>query len=71
MWGEVTYGGSSVVTKVFKLLNEVRKDEAGLAMAEYAILLGLIAVVSIAAITIVGTQISILFGKVGTAITGV
>ena len=49
--------GSLVVAKVFKLLNEVRKDEAGVTMAEYAILLGLIAVVSIGIITTVGTDI--------------
>ena len=52
------------MAKVFKLLNEVRKDEAGVTMAEYAILLGLIAVVSIGIITTVGTDILNVFTNV-------
>ena len=58
--------GSLVVTKVFKLLNEVRKDEEGVTMAEYAILIGLIAVVSITVIQTVGTDILAVFTAVQT-----
>jgi pilus assembly protein Flp/PilA len=48
------------VSKVFKLLNDVRKDEEGAAMAEYVILLGIIAV---ALVTIMGTFSNVLAGK--------
>jgi Flp pilus assembly pilin Flp len=34
--------GSTVVSKVLKLLNKFREDERGAAMAEYVVLLGLI-----------------------------
>jgi pilus assembly protein Flp/PilA len=56
------------VKKVFKLLNEVRQDEEGVTMAEYAILIGLIAVVSITVIQTVGTDIEAIFTAVGTAL---
>jgi Flp pilus assembly pilin Flp len=54
------------VKKVFKLLNEVRQDEEGVTMAEYAILIGLIAVVSITVIKTVGTDILAVFTAVQT-----
>jgi pilus assembly protein Flp/PilA len=54
------------VTKVFKLLNEVRQHEDGVTMAEYAILIGLIAVVSITVIQTVGTDILAVFTAVQT-----
>jgi pilus assembly protein Flp/PilA len=38
----ITVAGSTVVSKVCKLLNTFRKDEDGAAMAEYVVLLGLI-----------------------------
>jgi Flp pilus assembly pilin Flp len=59
------------VTKVFKLLNEVRKDEEGVTMAEYAILIGLIAVVSITIIQTVGTDILNIFTQVSTNLANV
>jgi pilus assembly protein Flp/PilA len=59
------------VTKVFKLLNEVRKDEEGVTMAEYAILIGLIAVVSITIIKTVGTDIQNIFNQVSTNLANV
>ena len=54
------------MTKVFKLLNEVRRHEEGVTMAEYAILIGLIAVVSITVIQTVGTDILAVFTAVQT-----
>jgi pilus assembly protein Flp/PilA len=54
------------MTKVFKLLNEVRQYEDGVTMAEYAILIGLIAVVSITVIQTVGTDILAVFTAVQT-----
>jgi len=59
------------VAKVFKLLNEVRKDEDGVTMAEYAILIGLIAVVSITVIKTVGTDILAVFTAVQTQLATV
>ena len=55
---------SSVVTKVFKLLNEVRKDEEGATMVEYALMVGLIAVVSVLAVTALGVKVNVLFTNV-------
>ena len=68
-WGQKR--GNLVVTKVFKLLNEVRKDEEGVTMAEYAILIGLIAVVSITIIQTVGTDILNIFTQVSTNLANV
>jgi pilus assembly protein Flp/PilA len=42
------------------------KKEEGQDMAEYALLIGLIAVVVVAAVIILGPQIAALFTKVGT-----
>jgi pilus assembly protein Flp/PilA len=49
---------------VLKLLNAVRKDEAGAALVEYGLLVGLIAVVCIIATTQLGYAVS---GKLSTA----
>ena len=45
------------------------RDEEGATMVEYGLMLALIAVVCIAAVTIIGTQLNITFGKIGTAVT--
>ena len=45
------------------------EDEDGVTMIEYGLLAALIAVVCIAAITIVGTQLNILFTAIGTALS--
>jgi pilus assembly protein Flp/PilA len=52
---------------VYKKL--VRKEE-GAALVEYALLVGLIAVVCIAAITLLGTNISALFNRIAGKLTG-
>jgi pilus assembly protein Flp/PilA len=46
------------MSNVFKLLNEVHNDEEGAALVEYALLVGLIAVVCIIAVTQLGLAIS-------------
>ncbi len=48
------------MSKAIKLLNDVRKDEEGAAMAEYVILLGIIAV---ALVTVMGTFSTVLGTK--------
>ncbi|MFY0611992.1 MAG: Flp family type IVb pilin [Hyphomicrobiaceae bacterium] len=47
-----------------KLFTAFRRDDSGAAMMEYAILVGLIAVVSIAAISAIGTEINTDFTKI-------
>jgi pilus assembly protein Flp/PilA len=54
------------MSKMFKLLSEVLKDEEGAAMVEYALLVGLIAVVALIAVTGLGTAVS---SKLSTACT--
>ena len=46
---------------MLKLINRYRRDENGVAMVEYGILVGLIAVVCFAAIQASGTQINAVF----------
>jgi pilus assembly protein Flp/PilA len=55
-----------MMTKVLKLVNAVRKDEEGAALVEYALLIGLIAVVCIIVVTQLGLAVS---GKLNTACT--
>jgi pilus assembly protein Flp/PilA len=45
------------------------KDEDGVTMIEYGLLAALIAVVCIAAIAIVGTQLNVVFTSIGTALS--
>jgi len=49
---------------VFRLLSDARKDEEGAALVEYALLVGLIAVVCIVAVTQLGFAVS---GSLSTA----
>ncbi len=46
------------------------KDEEGQALAEYALILGLIAIVAVAALTLMGTAIAGKLGPVSTALGG-
>jgi pilus assembly protein Flp/PilA len=46
------------VSRVYRLLNDVRKDEEGATMVEYAILVTLISVVAIAVITTLGKVVN-------------
>ena len=45
-------------------LSELRKREEGQALVEYALLLALIAIVSIAVLTVLGTKVSHIFSKI-------
>ena len=58
------------MSKVFKLLNEVRKDEEGAAMAEYVVLLGVIVGALILVITNFTTVLQGKFTTVCTALGG-
>jgi pilus assembly protein Flp/PilA len=55
-------------TRAYLALVEARDREEGQAMVEYALLLFLIAVVSIAILTLLGTKVSSLFNEIVTDI---
>jgi pilus assembly protein Flp/PilA len=57
---------SEAVLKLFVLY----KDEEGQALAEYGLILGLIAVVAIAALTLLGTAITGKLTSINTALGG-
>ena len=54
---------------ILQLLDRFRRDEQGAALVEYGILVGLIAVICIAAVVIVGTQVSTAFSNIASALT--
>jgi pilus assembly protein Flp/PilA len=49
-------------------VEELRDREEGQALVEYALLLALIAVVSIAVLTVLGTKVSHIFSKISTSL---
>jgi pilus assembly protein Flp/PilA len=51
-------------TKAYLAIASIRDREEGQALVEYALLLFLIAVVSIAMLTILGTRVSSLFNEI-------
>jgi pilus assembly protein Flp/PilA len=50
------------------LVSLIRSDERGQGLAEYALILALIAVLAIAAVTFLGSQINAILSDVGTKI---
>jgi Flp pilus assembly pilin Flp len=55
--------------KMFKLINEARKDEKGATMMEYAILVTLISLIAGSAVYAVGSGVSKKFASVNTCLT--
>jgi pilus assembly protein Flp/PilA len=53
------------------LIKRLRLEEEGAALVEYGMLVGLIAVVCVAAVTVLGTDISTVFTNIATALAGV
>ena len=53
-----------------KSLLIVRKGEKGQDLAEYALLIGLIALIVVLAVTFLGTEIDAVFSRIGTAVSG-
>ena len=49
-------------------LEEAKRREEGQALVEYALLLALIAVVSIAVLTVLGTKVSHIFSKISSSL---
>lgn len=56
--------------RLFALAAQIRKDEKGQGLAEYALILVLISVVSILLMTALGGQIGTVFTEVTTALGG-
>jgi pilus assembly protein Flp/PilA len=52
------------------LIERLRREEEGATLVEYGLLVGLIAVVCVAAVTLVGTDISTVFTRITTALAG-
>jgi pilus assembly protein Flp/PilA len=58
------------MTKGFSRFEELRSEEGGQALVEYALILALIAVVSIAVLTTLGQNVAAKLGDIATAIGG-
>jgi pilus assembly protein Flp/PilA len=54
-----------------KLINRFRRDEEGAALVEYGMLVGLIAVICIAAVTLLGQEVSTAFSNIASALAGI
>jgi pilus assembly protein Flp/PilA len=52
------------------LITRFQNDESGATAIEYGLIAGLVSVVIIAAITLVGTELQLVFGKISTALPG-
>ena len=55
---------------LLQLVNRFRRNEDGAALAEYGLLVALIAVVCVVAVTALGTQVSTAFSKIASSIAG-
>ena len=53
---------------MFNHLIAMLKDEKGQALSEYGLILALVAVVAIGAVTLLGTNVSVVIDKIATAI---
>ena len=57
--------------RLLQLIDHFRRDERGAALVEYGMLVGLIAVICVAAVTLLGTEISTAFSTVASALTAI
>jgi len=55
-------------TYILQLINRFRRDDEGAALVEYGMLVGLIAVICVVAVTTLGTNVSLIFSKIASAI---
>jgi pilus assembly protein Flp/PilA len=51
-----------------EIINRFRRDEEGAALVEYGMLVGLIAVICVAAVTLLGTDISAAFSTIASSL---
>jgi pilus assembly protein Flp/PilA len=54
-----------------KLINRFRRDDEGAALVEYGMLVGLIAVICVAAVTLLGKEVSDAFSFIAAALSGI
>ena len=53
------------------LIKRFRRDDEGAALVEYAMLVGLIAVICVVAVTTLGTEVSTAFSAIAAALSGI
>jgi pilus assembly protein Flp/PilA len=53
------------------LITRFQNDESGATAIEYGLIAGLVSVVIIAALTIVGTKLDLVFDYIGTSLSGI
>jgi pilus assembly protein Flp/PilA len=56
------------MTRIQSYLATLRRDESGQGLAEYALILALIAIVAIVALLFLGSQISVILSRVGESV---
>jgi pilus assembly protein Flp/PilA len=54
----------SLAERVYTAFSVARKDEEGQAMVEYALIIFLVSIVSIAVLTVLGTSVSSVFSEI-------
>ena len=54
-----------------KLINRFRRDEEGAALVEYGMLVGLIAVICVAAVTLLGQEVSTAFSSIAASLSAI
>lgn len=54
-----------------ELMKRLINDEEGQDLVEYALIVGIISIVAVAAITTAGTKVDLLWDKVTTALSGI
>ena len=53
------------------LINRLRRDDEGAALVEYGMLVGLIAVICVAAVTLLGTEVSTAFSSIAASLSAI
>ncbi len=56
------------MAKLVNWVKKLRREEEGATMVEYALMVALIAVVALAAVTLLGTNVSTIFDRIAAAI---
>ena len=56
---------------MFTMIDRFRREEEGAALVEYGMLVGLIAVICIAAVTLLGQEVSTAFSNIASALAGI
>ena len=60
--------GSNALTQLLAIISTFSNDDEGQGLAEYALILALIAIVAIIALVFLGSQVSVLLNTVGKSI---